>query len=108
MFTRISLTRLYVGSIYKLFFIGLLFSLLPLCVVFGALAAFGANTVHWNGQALTGVMGFVMGPVFGMVLVGGLTVFLGTACVIGLWLFSKFRPISLWARNVTHHAEEVC
>ena len=64
----------------------------------------GANTVHWNGQALTGVMGFVMRPVFGMVLVGTLTVLLGTACVVGLWIFSKFRPISLWARNVTHHA----
>lgn len=106
MFTRISLTRLYVGSVYKLVFIGLVFSLLPLCVVFGVLAGFGFNTVQWNGRQVYGVMGFVLGPVVGILMTGFLTVALGTACVFGLWLFSKFRPLSLWARNVTHHADE--
>ncbi len=107
MFTRISLTRLYVGSIYKLVFIGLLFSLMPLCIVFGVFSAFGANTVQWGGRPVYGVMGLLMSPVVGAVLVGFLTGFFGTACVVGLWLFSKFRPLSLWAKNVTHHADEV-
>jgi hypothetical protein len=106
LFTRISLTRLYVGSIYKLIFIGLVFSLLPLCLVFGVLAVFGFNTVNWNGQQMHGLMGLFLGPVMGMMFAGVATLIVGTACVFGLWIFSKFRPLSLWAKNVVHHSSE--
>ena len=106
MFTRISLTRLYVGSVYKLVFIGLTFSMLPLSIVFGVLALFGGNTVQWNGQAVQGVAGLLLSPVIGVMVVGIFTAFLGTACVVGLWLFSKMRPLSLWAKDVSHHANE--
>lgn len=107
MFTRISLTRLYVGSVYKLVFVGTAFSLIPLCLVFGLLAAFGFNTVQWEGRHMHGVMGFLLGPLIGIMMTGFLTAVIGTACVVGLWLFSKFRPLSLWAKNITHHADEV-
>ena len=107
MFTRISLTRLYVGSIYKLVFIGLACSIFPLCVTFGVLAALGFNTVQFGSQYVHGVAGFLLGPVLGIALTGFFTFVFGAACVFGLWLFSKFRPLSLWAKNVTHHADEV-
>ena len=106
MFTRLSLTRLYVGSIYKLVFLGLLFSLVPLGLVFGILAAFGANTVQWNDQHVHGVGGLLLSPLIGVMVAGFLTVFLGSAMVFGLWLFSKFKPMSLWAKDVTHHPDE--
>ncbi|WP_082151546.1 hypothetical protein [Caenimonas sp. SL110] len=106
MFTRISLTRLYVGSIYKLVFVGLIFSLVPLGLVFGLLAAFGANTVSWNGAAVHGIAGFLLGPLLGGLFAVSLTAFLGSACVLGLWLFSKLKPMSLWAKNLTHFPDE--
>jgi hypothetical protein len=101
-FTRISLTRFYVGSVYKLVFVGLVFSLIPLGVVFGTLAAFGADTIHWNGRAVHGVAGFLLAPVLGALFAVMSTAFLGTACVFGLWLFSKFKAMSLWAKDMTH------
>ena len=54
MFTEIKIQRLSAGTVYKLTAIGLARSLLPLCIFFGVLAAFGAQTVTWNGQHLTG------------------------------------------------------
>jgi hypothetical protein len=100
------LTRLYVGSVYKLIFIGLVFFFVPLSILFGLLALIGWNTVQWNGQQLYGLAGLLVSPLIGAVVVGFFTVFLGTACVAGLWLYSKFKPLSLWAKDVTHHANE--
>jgi hypothetical protein len=107
LFTKISLDRLYVGSIYKLTFLGLAGSLIPMCLLSGFFALFGANTVRWNGQPIHGVDGLLLAPVFGMIFVGILSVLLGTSLVVGLWLYSKFLPISLWAKNVIHLPPEV-
>ncbi len=107
MFTRISVARLYVGSVYKLVFLGLLLSLFPLCIVFGVLAAFGFSTIQWNGQPVYGINGLLLSPLLGVMMVLLFTAFLGTACMVGLWMFSKFRPLSLWAKNVEHYASEV-
>lgn len=107
MFTRISLDRLYVGSVYKVVFIGLACFFVPLTLVFGLLALFGADMVFWNGQAIRGISGLLLSPVIGAMVVGFLSIFLGTACVVGLWLYSKFKPLSLWGKNVAHHSDEV-
>jgi hypothetical protein len=106
MFTRITLDRLYAGSVYKLIFTGLLCAMLPLAIIFGVLATFGANTVTWNGQTIYGVMALVVSPLIGLLSAGIFTLFLGTSCVFGLWLFSKFKPLSLWVKNVKHHPGE--
>ena len=107
MFTRITLDRFEVYSVYKLFLIGLACSFIPLGFVFGAFAFFGANTVNWNGQPLHGFVGFVASPFIGAFITLLFTGFLGTACIFGLWLFSKFRLLSLWGKGVVHHIEEV-
>lgn len=107
MFTRISLARFEAYSVYKLVFIGLACSLIPLGVVFGIFAFFGANTIHWNGQPIHGVTGLLVSPLIGAILAIGFTAFAGTACAFGLWLFSKFKPLSLWGKNVEHHVENV-
>ena len=53
-----------------------------------------------------GVGGLLLSPVIGAMVTGFFTVFFGTACVVGLWVFSKVRPLSLWAKNVVHHPDE--
>ena len=100
MFARISTQRLSAGSVYKLWLIGLAASMIPLGALFGALALFGFNTVRWNGLPLHGFAGLAAGPMIGVFAALLLTAFLGSAAVLGLWLYSKFRPITLLAKNV--------
>ncbi len=99
MFTRISTTRLSTGTIYKLWFIGLSTSLLPLGIFFGVLSLFGFNTVTWNGQPLHGIQGLICGPLISAFVAVLFTALLGSAAAFGLWLFSKFKPISIAVKS---------
>lgn len=85
---------------------GLACSMLPLCLLFGVFAVFGYNTATWNGQAVYGWGGFFLSPVITAMITLFATLFLGTACVAGLWLLSKFRPLTLWGKNVAHHPQD--
>ena len=99
MFTEIKIQRLSAGTVYKLAAVGLACSLIPLCIFFGVLAAFGAQTITWNGQHLTGLSGLAMSPVVGLMITGIGTLFLGSACAIGLWLYSFVRPMSILVKG---------
>lgn len=99
MFTTISANRLSVGSVYKLWFIGLGTSMLPLGVVLGVFAMFGFNTVAWNQQPLHGIAGLIGGPLVGIFVALLFTAILGSASAFGLWLYSKFRPITLLIKD---------
>jgi hypothetical protein len=100
MFTSIPVRRLSVGSVYKLWFVGLSASLIPLGLLFGVLAACGFNTVTWSGQHVHGSAGLIEGPLMGVFMALMFTALLGSAAALGLWLYSKFRPITLLAKNV--------
>jgi hypothetical protein len=67
----------------------------PLCVFFGVLAAFGAPTLTWNGQYMTGIRGLAMAPVVGLLITGMATLLLGSASAFGMWLYSFVRPMSI-------------
>ncbi len=99
MFTKISTTRISTGTIYKLWFIGLSASMLPFGTLFGILAMFGYNTVTWNGQPVHGLAGLIGGPLIGALVAVLFTAFLGSAAALGLWLFSKFMPISIAVKD---------
>jgi hypothetical protein len=95
MFTTISARRLSVGSIYKLWFIGLCASMIPIGLLFGVFALFGHGTVRWNNNVMHGFAGLIGAPLMGAFMALLLTGFLGTASALGLWVYSTFRPISL-------------
>lgn len=99
MFETFSVQRLSAGTVYKLWFIGLVASLVPLGLLCGVLAAFGFNVVTWNGQPLHGVEGLVAAPLVCAFFALFMTAFLGTASFLGLWLYSRFRPLQLHART---------
>jgi hypothetical protein len=73
--------------------------MIPLGVLFGVLALFGFNTVSWNGQPLHGFGGLIGGPLMGAFMALSFTAILGSAAALGLWLYSRFRPISLLAKH---------
>jgi uncharacterized membrane protein YgaE (UPF0421/DUF939 family) len=99
MFSTMTVQRLSVGTVYKLWFIGLLVGMAPLGVLSGVLALFGFNTVRWNGQSLHSVFGLIAGPFVGIFVALLFTAILGSVAAFGLWLYSKFHPLTLTTKN---------
>jgi hypothetical protein len=105
MFTSVTVDRLYTGSVYKLIGIGLTCSIVPLSFLVGVLALFGGVALTWNAKQVVGMWGLALCPLAGVLLTLVLTFAVGTPCVIGLWVYSRFRPIVLWCKNVIHDAD---
>lgn len=95
MFETLQIKRFSFGTVYKILFVAAIFSMVPLSVLMGLFAFFGAETIVWNGQHLTGLMGLIASPFVGIMLALIFTGFLGTLFACGLWLYSKVRPLSL-------------
>jgi len=95
MFEILEIKRLSFGTVYKILAIASGFSLVPLSILMGLFAFFGAETIVWNGQHLTGMRGLVASPLVGVALSLIFTGFLGTLFACGLWLYSKFRPLEI-------------
>jgi len=90
------------ASIYKLLLLGLATSFIPLGVLFGVLAFFGADTVKWNKEPIHGVVALLAGPGISVFVALLFTAIVGTLTCFGLWLISRIRPISI--RVVSHRA----
>jgi len=96
MVTReITVQRLLAGTVFKLVGIGLACSVIPLSLLTGLLAMGGASTLMVNRQIVTGMPALVLSPLAGALMVLVLTLLLGSCMALGLWLFSKFRPMTL-------------
>ncbi|MFC3912495.1 hypothetical protein ACFOSS_03305 [Pseudaeromonas sharmana] len=100
MFSTVTARRLSVGTVYKLWFVGLGATLLPLGLLLGICALSGYNTVTWNGQPLHGVGALFAGPAIGLGMALLFTALLGSCAAFGLWLCSWFRPLSLKIKNL--------
>lgn len=98
MFKEITVQRLSAGTLFKLAGVGLAITLVLFSSVMGVCALFGASTVTWNHQHLTGWPGLIASPLIGLFLAALFTVLLGCCMVVGLWLYSKFRPLTLLAK----------
>jgi hypothetical protein len=98
-FMSVTIDRLYAGSIYKLIGIGLTCCLVPFSLVLGLLSLTGLLTFSWNAKPIMGLWALALSPVAGVLVTLALTFTVGSACVLGLWFYSKFRPIVLWGRN---------
>lgn len=95
MFETIEIKRFSFGTVYKILAIASGFSMVPISVLMGLFAFFGAETIVWNGQHLTGLMGLIASPFVGIMLALIFTGFLGTLFACGLWLYSKVRPLHI-------------
>jgi hypothetical protein len=92
---KIVVRRLRGGSLFKLIFIGNFTFFLPFSLIAGILAMFGADSVTWNQQPVTGIPAFIV-SLFGGLLTGLVLSALGwVAMFIGLWIYSRFKSIQL-------------
>lgn len=95
MFATVTVGRVSVGSVYKIVTVGMVCGMVPVGLLFGILAFFGAKTVTWNGHHLTGIAGLVGGPLVGAFVAVPFAALVGTVCALGLWLYSLLRPLQL-------------
>jgi len=88
------------GSVFKINFIGLATGFFIIFLIFGVLAIFGAETVKWEDQPITGVKGFItamlMWPFFSFFFAG----FVWLISILGLWLYSFIKPITISFKDI--------
>ena len=87
--------RLRTGSVYRFSAIGAAFGLVPLFTLFGILASVGLFNLTWNDEVVTGPRALIVGPLMGALFALICTALFGSSLALGLWIYSKFRPLSL-------------
>ena len=90
--TQIEVRRISRNSLFKIMLIGFSTVCIPFSILCGILSLFGAETVHWDNQPMTGVSGLLAALALGPLLA------LFFACLSsvawsGLWIYSKFRTM---------------
>lgn len=100
MFKELAVQRLSLGTVYKLLAIGMTAFLVPFSLLMGIFAYFGAGTVTWNEQPLTGISGLLASPFLGLFGSALFTAIMGTWLAIGLWIYSKIRPLTIKVRLI--------
>lgn len=87
------------GSLFKILFIGLLFSLGPCLIIAGILSFFGADVITFNNAYVTGlkglITGLVMAPVFSLIF-AAFTTFM---VALGLWIFTRFMNLEIYIKT---------
>lgn len=61
----------------------------------GVMGIFGYDTVKWSGQTIHGVLALPVALFIGLFLSVLFTVFLGSITCLGLWVYSRFRPLQV-------------
>ena len=100
MFQEITVERLSVKSIFKLVALGLLLSVVPFSALMGVFALFGANTVTLNKEHIHGVTALITAPLISIFVSLVITVFVGSLMSLGLWVFSKYKPLTIKVKQI--------
>ena len=100
MYEKIVVERVSAGTILKLACIGMAASIIPFTVLMGLLATGGASTLQWNGQPITGLWALISAPLIGIFLSALMTIFSAPLMMLGLWLYSLLRPITLRVKKL--------
>ena len=91
----ITIRRIRTGSVFRIVAAGAFFSITPFFILMGVLAAFGMDSLKWNDQPVLGLKALVAGPFMGLFAAALFTALIGLMLSLGLWLYSKFSPLSL-------------
>lgn len=100
---NLTVAKISKGSIFKILTIGLGLGFFVLFLLFGVAAFFGAETVKWDEQPVIGLNGLLLAMAFWPIFTGFFVCFMWLFTVIGLWIYSKLKPLTL---KVTYLEEE--
>jgi hypothetical protein len=93
--STLKIERLRAGSVFRIVAAGSFSFLVPFALLMGVFALFGFHTVTWNKEPVTGLRGLLLSPLIGVFVAALFTVFYGIVLVAGLWIYSRFRPLTL-------------
>ncbi|GHD95649.1 hypothetical protein GCM10011445_31820 [Pseudocitrobacter faecalis] len=93
--TDVTLKRIKPSSIYRLMLIGLGIPLQIFAVVCGVMGIFGADMVKWNDQPVHGILALPVAIFSALFVTVLFTAFLGSVTCLGLWIYSRFRPLEV-------------
>jgi ABC-type polysaccharide/polyol phosphate export permease len=91
----ITVKRFTVGSSFKIVLIGVSISMIAFAILMGVFALFGAQTVHWGQQPITGVAGLLASPFIGVFLAVIFSFFGWLGFMFSFWLFSRFGSMTI-------------
>ena len=91
----IIIRRFTVISLFKIVSIGCIISLFGFSLLMGLFALFGAHTVHWNRESVTGAAGLLQSVYLGGILAIAFTLLSWVGFAISFWLFSIFGSLKL-------------
>ena len=92
---KLEVKKLSKATVLKIYFIGIGISAMAVTVLSGIAAFFGAETVNWNGEQVTGGAALIYGPLIGLMFTIFASLFFWILSLFGLWVYSFFRPLSL-------------
>ena len=99
-----AIKRLSAGTLYKLIFIGSFLGFLPIALLCGVMGVFGMETVIWNDRPVTGIAAVFVASIISVLVSGMIAMLVGSITNLGLWLFARFRPISISYLEQFEHA----
>ena len=83
------------GSFFKIMFTGFSLGLFVFFLVCGIAAMFGAEIVHWANQPVTGIKGLIVALLIWPVFSVFMTTLLWVFGILGLWLYSFYKPLKV-------------
>ena len=92
---KIRAKKLKKKSLFKLILVSFSVPMGFFFLLCGIASIFGAETVKWNEQSITGIKGFVAALLMYPVFILFFTAFSWIGAAIGLWMYSWFRKIEL-------------
>jgi len=102
---QIEAKKISKSSLFRLLALGLGSGFLVFFTLCGIASVFGAETVHWNGEIVTGVMGLVTALLMWPFFTFGFTLFIWLFSIFGLWVYSFFGTLKFEFRDVVTKTE---
>jgi len=92
---QITIKKLTVGSVFKIFFIGFAAFFIPFGLLCGILGAFGMNTVLIDGEAVKGIKALFYAPLMSTIVSLLFSAVFGSICALGLMMWSFLKPLTI-------------
>lgn len=91
----VSIKRVKASIIYRLFLIGFGIPMIVFSFACGVMGLFGYDMVKWNDQTVHGLLAIPVALFSGLFVTVLFTVFIGSITCLGLWVYSRFRPLQV-------------